>query len=399
VLVGVIAVVGLVGSVTGVWAKRTLFDSERFASKMDPVVRDPVVTGAVAAYVTGQVFTLVDVESLVSSVAPPALAPLVPTFVAGAQSAVEGRVNDALATDQGAAILQELVVRAHRTAMGLLQGDGLSDGLSLSDDTVSLNLLPVISTGVRGVQGLGLFTGVTVPEFSADGDPAAQIAELEALTGRDLPDDFGQLVVFRGDAVAEASAYVEVAQQALVVAKRALIAMIILTVAAYVGAVLLARHRRRAVLILLVASMGALLVVRAIVNKVVEDLPELVTEPGARAALDGAVDSFTKGYFRAGAAVTLLALIGLVVLLVTGPSGAAAKVRGGAGGAKASLSRTVLGHPEAAAATLAAAGVAVLFLAGVGWFTLLLALACFAGAGWLVTRANAAGAEAETAGD
>ena len=51
--------------------------------------------------------------------------------------------------------------------------------------------------------------------------PTAQIAELEQATGRDLPDDFGQLVVYQSDQLADRQASLESAQQAVALAKRA----------------------------------------------------------------------------------------------------------------------------------------------------------------------------------
>ena len=127
----------------------------------------------------------------------------------------------ALSSPEVQEIITQIVERAHSRAMDLLQGDGLSGAISAVDGEVTVNLLPLIGRGLTRLQELGLFDDLEIPDLSADGDPSEQIAELEEATGRDLPDDFGQLVVYQSDQLADRQASLESAQQTVALAKRA----------------------------------------------------------------------------------------------------------------------------------------------------------------------------------
>ena len=61
----------------------------------------------------------------------------------------------------------------------LLEGDGLADGIDVTDGVVTLNTLPLIGRAIGQVQELGVLTSVELPELTADGDPTEQIAALE----------------------------------------------------------------------------------------------------------------------------------------------------------------------------------------------------------------------------
>ncbi len=131
-----------------------------------------------------------------ASVLPDDLDRLEPVIVAGVQTAVDRGVTRALASPEVQKIITQIVERAHSRAMDVLQGDGLSGAISSVDGEVTVNLLPLIGRGLTRLQELGLFDDLEIPDLSAEGDPDEQIADLEQATGRDLPDDFGQLVVY-----------------------------------------------------------------------------------------------------------------------------------------------------------------------------------------------------------
>ena len=57
------------------------------------------------------------------------------------------------------------------TAMELLRGDGLVDGINVVDGEVTLNTLPLIGRGLEAIQSLGLLSNLDIPELTADGDP------------------------------------------------------------------------------------------------------------------------------------------------------------------------------------------------------------------------------------
>ncbi|MDO9174906.1 MAG: hypothetical protein Q7V62_08870, partial [Actinomycetota bacterium] len=320
---GIVALVGLVASVVAIWARSVLADPSSVSGAVEVALEDPAVTDALAVHLTDQLLVAVNVEQFVDDTLPTALRPLSPALVGGIRSLVTDNFAKALATERTRAVVVELVERAHARLLRVLGGDGLADGINVSDESVSVNLLPLMTRGLVRVQELGLLDRLDVPELSANGDPAAQIAELEAAFGRDLPDDFGQLVVFSGPAVAKAKTSVANAQRMVVVARRGFLAIIALTVVSFAASLLLARRRRRAVLVLFLAAAGVTIVTRAITRSVVADVPNLVIQPGARAAVSHTVTNLTSSFITVLSVVAFVALVVAIAAFLTGPSGAA----------------------------------------------------------------------------
>jgi hypothetical protein len=244
-LLAIIAVVGVLASVVAVWAQNVLFDSESMVTAVNSALDEPEVTDALAAYVTDQIFILVDVDAFVSEVLPERLQPLEAALVGGARTLVHDRVEILITDDTTRQVIDTVVVKGHAALMKLLEGDGLSGGITVVDGAVTVNTLPLISRGLLAVQERGLFTSLDVPVFTADQDPADQIAQLEAMTGRTLPADAGQLVVYESDALAQGQATLANAQRAVVILKRSIVAILALTVITFVGAIVVAQRRRR----------------------------------------------------------------------------------------------------------------------------------------------------------
>jgi hypothetical protein len=306
---GVLAVVALTLALIGVWANVTLFDGERVGEIVSTALADPEVQTGLAAWVTDEVFTAVDVESAVSEILPDNLDRLAPTLTAGAQTVVDRGLTLVFANPEVQELLTGAVERAHSALMDLLSGDGLIDGITVEDGVVTLNLLPLISRGLTLVQGLGLFTQLDVPELTRAGDPNEQIAEVESALGRDLPDDFGQLVVFESERLAEAQASVENAQRAVALIKRATWLLAVLSVVFIGATIILARHRWRAGLGLALGTTVAMVLSRALVNRVVDDAPDVAPGAAGRAAIADILGEATKGLLRLTALLVILAAI------------------------------------------------------------------------------------------
>jgi hypothetical protein len=312
-VVGVLAVLLLLVSAIAVWARATVFDSDKVAALVGDALAEPEVDAALADKVTEQVFAAVDVESLLTNLLPSSIDRLAPVMTAGVRAAVDQGLTQLFETPEIQELVTNLVRRAHSAAMSLLQGDGLLDGVSVQDGAVTLNLLPLIERGLARVQSFGLLSDVELPELTADGDPQQQIADLEAALGRDLPDDFGQLVVYRSDRLADAQATVENAQRMLVLAKRALVVLLIATVFLIALTIVLARERWRAAMLLGLGAVVAMVVARTAVRRVRDDAPELLERPGAKAALGSILDGAASGLLRI---FGIVLLVGAVVTLI-----------------------------------------------------------------------------------
>lgn len=389
---GIVALVGLVASVVAIWARSVLADPSSVSGAVEVALEDPAVTDALAVHLTDQLLVAVNVEQFVDDTLPTALRPLSPALVGGIRSLVTDNFAKALATERTRAVVVELVERAHARLLRVLGGDGLADGINVSDESVSVNLLPLMTRGLVRVQELGLLDRLDVPELSANGDPAAQIAELEAAFGRDLPDDFGQLVVFSGPAVAKAKTSVANAQRMVVVARRGFLAIIALTAVSFAASLLFARRRRRAVLVLFLAAAGVTIVARAITRSVVADVPNLVIQPGARAAVSHTVTNLTSSFITVLSVVAFVALVVAIAAFLTGPSGAARSLRTRAGATGGSVGSTVAAHRDGAAVVAFGAAALVFLVWGFGTLQIILAaLLCVAGlcALWLPRGSSA----------
>jgi hypothetical protein len=318
VIVGIVAVIALLASVFALWARTVLLDSGTVGSAVEEVLADQVVATSLATFVTDQAFAALDVETRVTELLPDEIDRLGLVLVAGVRGFVIERVADAVARPEVAPTIGAIVERAHERLLRALEGDGLVNGWQIEGDEIQANLLPLLGLAVETLQDRGIATGLDLPELRVDGDPAEQIAALEAATGRDLPDDFGQLVVFSGPKVEQAGAALANAQRAVVLFERAIFLVFALALVLGVVTVVLARRRRRAVVVLAVASTVAFFVTRLLVRIVLDRAPELVLDPGARAAIAGSLESLSAGLLQT---VTILAIVGLVVALATWVSG------------------------------------------------------------------------------
>jgi hypothetical protein len=204
-VLGVVAVLLLTVTVIGVWAMATVLRSEPVVEMAGDTIAQPEVQQALAAYLVDAAAEAVDLEAQLTNVLPDALDRFAPTIATGAEAAAEQTLEQALATPQVEQVVRSIVERAHDRAMQLLEGDGLVDVVNVDNGTITMNTLPLVTTALTSLQSAtGLLSDVEIPQLSADGDPADQIAQLEQATGRDLPDDLGQLTVYESDAVAEA---------------------------------------------------------------------------------------------------------------------------------------------------------------------------------------------------
>ena len=95
VLVGLVAVVGLLTSVVALWARDVLFDSAEVAAAAESALAEPEVTAALATMLTDLAFEAADVEARLTELAPADLEALVPALVGGAHTAVSDRLESA----------------------------------------------------------------------------------------------------------------------------------------------------------------------------------------------------------------------------------------------------------------------------------------------------------------
>ena len=377
-ILGILAVVGLLATTAAVWVTRTVLDSDTMAGVADDTLAKPEVTNALADYLTAQVFLVIDVQQLVVNALPTPLQRLGPAIAGGARNFVDSELRAFMGTENARRTVSQLIVVSHRSMVRLLQGDGLVNGLSVVDGEVAINLLPFIAEGLVVAQRLGLFDNVVVPTFNSSGDPTQQITELEAAFDTTLPDRFGQFVLFRSDVVAQGGEAVQVAQGFVVAAKRAMVLLAVVTVVLFAGALFAARRRRRALLLLALGAIAAMLIGRAAVERVIADLPNLIADPGGRAALGAAVGSLTGGLYRLITTLVVLAIAVAATAFLSGPGETAAGMRQRLGVTQGSIGAIIRANPQGTAFVAFAVAVVIVVVGGFSLFPIVLAV--FAGA-------------------
>jgi len=397
-ILGVIAVLGLLASVVGFWARDTVFDENEVAGAVESAIEQPGVTDALAARLTANVMAAVDLETRLNNILPPALQRITPAVVGGTTQLLEDRLTNRLADPDTRDLLVNTFKRSYGAFLNVMEGDGLADGVTVADGEVTVNFLPLVADGLQQLQQFGLLDDATIPELNRQGDPTEQIAQLEAGLGRDLPDDFGQVVVYRSDSLAAKGETVQRAQQALVVIKRAFVLILIVTAVAIVGTLLVARNRFRAALGLLLGTAATFVVVRALANKVLDDLPGVARTPAGQAALAAATSSLADSLVKSLGVLAILCFVGAIVVYAFDSDGALRR-RIAARTGSSSLRSAIAAYRVLVAIVAGAGALLVITIAGFGILSLIVAvllaaLAVFA----LVAPAEApTGAPAETA--
>lgn len=369
IIVGLLAVVLLLASVLTVWAQAVAFNSDRFADGFRRALEQPEVIDSMSQVIADELMVALDADAFIGEVLPSQLDFLQPILSNGARS-LTARAADAVLSDPRTQdVLVTIAREGHAGVMRILSGDTSIPGVSIENDTVSVNLLPLFVLALEAVQDLGFFTDVAVPQLSAGGDPTQDITAVESALGRDLPDDFGQLVVYRGEAVSEAGTLIERAQEIFRLVKIGAWLIYIATVIAFAASLILARRRVRAGILLGLGAAAALFVARAIVLQAIDELPKVVTNPGAIVAVGTTAEDLAGGLITA---MTLLAVAGLVmaVVLVVVQRARTRPIAGTTG--VVALARRFNGSVAVAAFALAVLGIV---LAGVGVLVLVIALA------------------------
>jgi hypothetical protein len=211
----------------------------------------------------------------------------------------------------------------------------------------------------------------TVEEIQASGTPDQARALLEDRLGVQLPDDFGEIVVFESDRLAAA-------QDAVRLLDRFVVLLGIVTVVLIAASLVLSVARRRTLIYLgiglLVATLFARLAVRAIQQRIVDTVAE-----GSRGAVQEVAGNVFQGLFD----FTMFLLIaGIVVAVAAYLAGRPAWVvrlgdRAGTGAASArlvGLGRWAREHRDGLRFGGVIAAVVVLYFVELSWLSVIVTL-------------------------
>ena len=348
----VIAAILIPVAATAVWASRTVLNEDRFTSTVTSVTKDPAVVDALATAVTDQAVSAVSGSAVIEKL-PAAIQPAVPVIIGALRGQVQSVVSDVISSPTGQKLVEDAVRLAHRRAMKVLQGDGLlnSSAFTVENGVVTLDLRALIRQALLDLQKDGVIpASITLP---APDDPPSQLGQR---LGVQLPDDFGQIVVYRTDN-ASIDNYLDQAQRALVVAKRSVVLLVVLALAAAIAAIAVAPDRRRTTYLLAAGVLGFTILLVIVARRAAAAVPDAASTAAGKAVASALADALRSSLMRV---LTLLGGLAAVIGLLARfwhP-----------------ILRVVRANVGVATGVAVGLGLLVLLVWGLGWGSLLLAV-------------------------
>jgi hypothetical protein len=308
-------------AITAGWTRRTLFNTDQYVRTVAPIVEHDSVQRVLSEKLTSELLLLINADELVARALPPRAQVLSGPIVGAVEDFVGDRVRERLGSDQFAERWANINRFAHTQIIAVLRGEG---GAVLTTDsgTVTLNLLPVINEILARVEeraGGLIGKDVDLPEITEGEVPEAARAKIEAALGVQVPEDFGEIVVFQSDKL-------EAAQDGLELIDRAVILLLILALLLIPLTLWVSRRRRRTLIQLCTGVLVGMVIVRRLVMYVQDQVVDLAKAEN-RDAAQAIVDDLMRNFFRLTAFLIVLGLAVILIALVTGPYPWAVKLR------------------------------------------------------------------------
>jgi hypothetical protein len=142
-------------SVVAVWTKNLVTDTDRYVTTVAPLASDPAIQNAVADKITAEIFMHLDVAGItnqaVDALAERGLPPLIANqlhalsqpLASGVQGFVRDEVGKVVASDAFADAWLTANRAAHSALVAAMTGE-TREGVTIENDTVSINLGPII---------------------------------------------------------------------------------------------------------------------------------------------------------------------------------------------------------------------------------------------------------------
>ena len=338
----VLSIITVTVTVPAAWGARTVLNTDRYVATVAPLADDPAVQASIATKLTDQVFSALDVQGTISD----ALASLGEraTVLAGPlTTAVRGFVQDqvekVVASDAFKTFWVEANRFVHTQVLAILRGD--TENISIVDGKVLLNLLPMVNLALASIQTVAsdlVGRDVTLPQISESEPPSEAITKIEQALGLDLPDTYGQIVVYDSQDLAAL-------QQALYVFERILLLLLVLIPILVAASLLVSTRRRRTLIQLTTGAAVGLVLVRRIAIMSRNDLYDKVDTqrfPSVRVLTDDLMGSL----FRYTSILLAIMLLTLAIALITGPYPWAVAARGWVRDGAHAIASAFGGHHE-----------------------------------------------------
>jgi hypothetical protein len=311
----------LVAATLGVWANRTIWNTDRYVALVAPLASDPAVTGALSDRLTSEAIQALDIKDRVENAfaqiprLPEAARFLAGPIEFGAETLIQRQIETFLASQTFKNLWTQLNRTAHAKVVALLEGNQAQlPNVAVTGGEVRLNLIPLLAQLLkrivqRGINGLGL--DVTIPTIPTSLDASAGIQKLGSALGVTLPADFGQVTIMTE---AQLTDYQKAARQAKLLSG-ALVGILIALIALCIT---LSVSRRRTVMWLGIGGVAALLVAGVFLRRIQGRVLDSINKPGAKAAAKNVFTQVGGSLRHAGLIVAGVALAAVVCAYLAG---------------------------------------------------------------------------------
>ena len=330
-------------SLSAVWVRNTLLDTDNYVSTVGPLASDPHVQQAVANRVTDALVNDATVEKKISAALPPRASFLAAPLTDGVRSAVDRATLRLAQSSRFATLWERVNRRAHEALVNVLTGGGR---VTTQNGTVAVNVEQIVENVKQRLDT----RGITV------------------LDDVQVPPDKQQLVIVQSKDLEQVQGLVDLLQTIAWV-------LPVLALACFAAAIGLSGNRRRTIIRGAIGVAFAvavqLVLLKAGRNLYLDAVTTKKSTPGAAGAVWDQLTSFLR---TSGLTAIAIALVIAFAAWVVGPSSAAVSVRGwwhrafgtarGSGAeAPGPVAVFVAGHK----ALLRGIGVAIAFLVLIVW--------------------------------
>lgn len=286
-------------SLSAVWVRNTLLNTDNYVSTVGPLASDSHVQHAIANRVTDALFTNADVQQKVADALPPRADFLAAPVANSVRTTVNAATLRLAESDRFETLWKNANRRAHAAVVKILTGGGAR--VSTGDGTVAINTAQIVDNVKQRLdaRGITIFDDVQVPA------------------------DKEELVILQSDDLTKVEGLVDLLQTLAWV-------LPFVALACFAGAIALSRNRRRTI------QRGALGVAFAVAvllvllksgrNLYLDAVTTKKSTPGAAGAIWDQLTTFLR---TSGITVVVLALVIAFAAWVLGPSSAATHVRNG----------------------------------------------------------------------
>ena len=304
-IVLILACLMILVATVSVWAHQVAFNTDRFTALASNALDDPEVIDPLAARISAQVVTALDVQSRLEGVLPDRVTAIAGPVTLALQDGLTRRLETLLAEPRMQQALSRTLAFAHEKVMNLLRGQ--TQAVTDLNGQVVIEVYPALLVALQELQTAGIIgADVQLPDPATAEPPGVIRGILENRLGVTLPPDFGTIPIMSVEQLQTAQTVVKAFDIIVVF-------LIVLAIVLAVAAVWLATNRRRMVVYLALGTIVAFVLARLFTNAATNSLTEAIAAEGLRGAIRSILEA-TLADFR-GWALLILVVLAIVAIV------------------------------------------------------------------------------------